>query len=180
MGFLSNIFEKKRFEDVIVAPPYINNDKTAEENQILKRQIMEMTEQYDKLIRIMKYADFTSDQPTFHLKSTRNIGIIDPYMYLNDNVSIIRSHNKLYIYVNREEYEIELTELNKYTTEKLEGVHYYISTTNDPGLLLFECCVGVIPINYTQHKFIIDYKQGHYVHSQEDIRKGEATYEEDK
>ena len=113
--------------------------KLQENNETLQNNL-------SKLLRIVKYS---GSEPTYHLANRAEFDVF---------FSPIIKHT-LYIYVDKEEYSVELEELDyKHIDEKkcefrIEGEFAYFN-------------VYFTYLNYTEkHEFIIDFNNGKYVHS---------------
>ena len=112
-----------------------------------------LNDDIEKLKRIVKRA---KDEPTYHLD----------YDVFFDMFVPSRRKYSLYIYVDKEEYIIELDELsnedvdmNSAELEVKENIAYF----NISSCMTFE--EGK---RWTKHKFTIEYKNGRYVYSQEE------------
>lgn len=112
-----------------------------------------LNDDIEKLKRIVKRA---KDEPTYHLD----------YDVFFDMFVPSRRKYSLYIYVDKEEYIIELDELsnenvdmNSAELEVKENIAYF----NISSCMTFEGAK-----RWTKHKFTIEYKNGRYVYSQEE------------
>ena len=112
-----------------------------------------LNDDIEKLKRIVKRA---KDEPTYHLD----------YDVFFDMFVPSRRKYSLYIYVDKEEYIIELDELsnedvdmNSAELEVKENIAYF----NISSCMTFEEAK-----RWTKHKFTIEYKNGRYVYSQEE------------
>ena len=113
-----------------------------------------LNDDIEKLKRIVKRA---KDEPTYHL---------DYDVFFNMFVSSRRKYS-LYIYVDKEEYIIELAELENESIDenscefKVEGNFVYFNISSNWN-------VGGVCDKWTRHGFIIDFKNNKYVHSSRD------------
>ena len=113
-----------------------------------------LNDDIEKLKRIVKRA---KDEPTYHLDYDVSFGMF---------VSSRRKYS-LYIYVDKEEYIIELAELENESVDenrcefKVEGNFVYFNISSNWN-------VGGVCDKWTRHEFIIDFKNDKYVHSNRD------------
>lgn len=113
-----------------------------------------LNDDIEKLKRIVKRA---KDKPTYHLDYDVFFGMFVPS----------RRKYSLYIYVDKEEYIIELAELENESIDenscefKVECNFVYFNISSNWN-------VGGVCDKWTRHEFIIDFKNGKYVHSSRD------------
>ena len=125
-------------------------EKLREENSKLNEKL---TEDISRLSRILKYS---SDIPTYNLKTKYIWGHpID---------------HTLYVYCDKEEYIFKLSELKNTEVDKES---YEFKVKDDFAyfnLLTYFTCDGEKTL-WKKHEFIIDFRNGKYIHSVKEIDK---------
>lgn len=110
-------------------------------------RVKKLEEKYERLERIVKYS---KDEPTFRIVEDR----IWPRDVYETHTIIVK--NYLYMYIDKEEYVVELIEMNR-------------------GVILPKCCDFKVEDNLAyftvvdyigdiEDEFIIDFQSGAYVH----------------
>lgn len=115
------------------------------------------TKEISRLNRIIKYS---KDEPTFHF-----------------NVDIFSSFTRkygVYIYVNKEEYFIDLNEIEGHCIDK-NSFEFYVK--DDLAYFIISTFSGILR-KWKKWEFIIDYKNGKYiVSSKEDTERNNKEKE---
>lgn len=129
-------------------------DDLKKEIEKLQENNKTVNDEISKLRRIVKYS---GSEPTYHLDFDVFFGVFVPS----------RRKYSLYIYVGKEEYIIELEELENESIDedgcefKVEGNFVYFNISSNWN-------VDGACDKWTRHEFIIDFKNGKYVHSSRD------------
>lgn len=138
--------ETRLFRDDLKA----DMEKLREENSKLNEKL---TEDISRLSRIVKYS---SDIPTYNIKTKYFWGHPTDYT--------------LYVYCDKEEYIFELLELRE---TKVDKESYEFKVKDDFAyfnlLTYFTCDSG--KTLWKKHEFIIDFRNGNYIHSVKEIDK---------
>lgn len=114
------------------------------------KEIDELKDKNDRLHRIIKYS---SDKPTYKFGEKH-----DPRVLYNGNLS---GGNTLKIYVDKEEYEVYLSELNKVVRDK-NTIDFRV----DNNLVYFSILGKTTKGEIIKFDFVIDYTEGKYVVSE--------------
>ena len=122
------------------------------------KRINETNKEVDKLERIIKYS---KDKPTFRLVNSTGINSYYGYLYYK---------HILYIYINKEEYTVELEEL--YGTQNIDKSSGDLKVENN--MAYFTILSEPFTKDGTDYriiyKFTIEYKTGKYVCEQETFK----------
>lgn len=120
----------------------------------LREMNKSLNDDIEKLKRIIKRA---KDEPTYHL---------DDEVFSNMFIPSRKKYS-LYIYVDKEEYIIELAELENESIDK-NGCEFKVEDNFVYFNISSNWNVGGVCNKWTRHEFIVDFKNGKYVHSSRD------------
>ena len=119
-----------------------------------KQECKSLNEELARLKRIVKYS---KDEPTFNIL---NLNYYDTFFNRNHDVY-------LNIYIEKEEYEIELKEFHFFIDNE-----YVKNFRIENGLVYLDIEHHVHATDWNIYKYIIDYRRGTYVYSiEEENRK---------
>lgn len=129
-------------------------DDLKKEIEKLQKSNKTVNDELSKLRRIIKYS---TNEPTYHL---------DFDVFFDMFVPSRRKYT-LYTYIDMEEYIIELEELEN---EDIDEESYEFRVEDNFAYFNVSSCwnVGGVDARWTRHEFIIDFKNGKYVHSSKD------------
>lgn len=124
-------------------------------NLFASKNVIELKERVDKLERIMKYAK--DDGPSFYIKPKMTREEQMEYVYKTGFHSYVTNYaNILYLYINGEEYSIDIDGLVDHTTV----IKHRSKIELKQNLVYLE--LWLLKSNYNE-RLTIDYKTGDYV-----------------
>ena len=127
-----------------------STNELKKEIETLQESNKTLNDGFSKLQRIVKYS---GNEPTYHLDS-----------YVRYSTFIPEKKYTLYIYVDKEEYVIELKELENEIIDE-EHCEFKVEDSFSYFIISSKWSMGGVSEKWQRHEFIIDFKNEKYVHS---------------